>query len=129
VKTDAGWKAVYTVESPEIWFEDFGSVELSGGRMHVELDPLFLQTVTVNSQHPMKVFVTQTSGEPVAVVVNKGTTGFDLASTNGASASFDYRIIAKRKGYEDKRLDAAPSPDEVRGSAEAPTPVKQYGNN
>ena len=37
--------AVYAMESPEVWFEDFGSAQLIGGVAHVRLDPKFSMTV------------------------------------------------------------------------------------
>ena len=117
VKVDNGeYRLLYSQESPEVWFEDFGEGELVGGRAHIELDPLFLQTVTINTQNPMKVFVQLTSGDPMNVVVNKGTTGFDVVAQDfKSSAKFDYRIVAKRKGFENVRLArmGGPTPEEM----------------
>ena len=106
VKVDNGeYLAVYCQESPENWFEDFGEGQLNNGSVHIELDPLFIKTVTIDNRHPMKVFITLTSGEPMNFVVNKGNTGFDLVvSDKTSNATFDYRVVAKRKGYEDIRL-------------------------
>jgi hypothetical protein len=102
---DYGRRAVYCTESPEVWFEDFGSSRLVNGRAHIELDPVFRQTVTINSQNPMKVFVTPTDGSAIALGVTKGLTGFDVVGPAGSNASFDWRIVAKRAGYETHRLD------------------------
>jgi hypothetical protein len=97
---------LYCQESPEVWFEDFGEGELSNGKSHVELDPLFLQTVTINAQYPMKVFV-QLNDECNGVFVKRGTIGFDVTELNNgkSNAHFTYRIVAKRKGCETKRLE------------------------
>ncbi len=106
VEVDGESRQLYSQESPEVWFEDFGEGELVNGRAHIELDPIFLKTVTIDTRHPMKVFVQLTSGEPVPVVVTKGTTGFDVKVADATSnASFDYRVVTKRKGYEDVRLE------------------------
>lgn len=107
VKVDNGeYRSVYCQESPEVWFEDFGEGQLVNGRTHIEIDPLFLQTVTINNQHPMKVFIQLNDENCKGTAVKRGTTGFDvielLAGTS--NASFSYRIVAKRKGYEDRRL-------------------------
>jgi hypothetical protein len=105
VKTGRGHRLLSCMESPEVWFEDFGEGKLLNGKAHVELDPLFLETVTINADHPMKVFVQLTSGEPMNVVVQKGLTGFEVVADDLTSmASFDWRIVAKRKGYENERL-------------------------
>lgn len=106
VEVDGESRQLYSQESPEVWFEDFGEGELVNGRAHIELDPIFLKTLTIDARHPMKVFVQLTSGEPVPVVVTKGTTGFDVRVADATSnVSFDYRVVAKRKGYEDVRLE------------------------
>ncbi len=105
VKTGKGHRLLSVIESPEIWFEDFGEGTLVNGKAHIELDPLFLETVTISVEHPMKVFVQLTSGDPMNVVVKKGLTGFDVVAENLVSmASFDWRIVAKRKGYETERM-------------------------
>ena len=105
VRTSEGPTEMYTIESPEIWFEDFGSGQLVNGRCHIELDPLFLETVTIDEEHPMKVFV-QLKDDCNGVYVKTYKTGFDVIELhNGKSnARFDYRVIAKRKGYEDRRM-------------------------
>jgi hypothetical protein len=102
---DYGRRAVYCVESPEVWFEDFGSSKLVNGRAHIELDPVFRQTVAINAQNPMKVFVTPTDGSAIALGTTKGLTGFDVVGPDGSNASFDWRAVAKRAGYETHRLD------------------------
>jgi len=118
VKVDNGeYRLVYCQESPENWFEDFGEGQLINGKTHIELDPLFLQTVTINSQHQMKVFIQLNDENCKGTAVKRGTTGFDVVELqNGTSnASFSYRIVAKRKGYEDRRLAKleGPTPEEM----------------
>ncbi|MBI1871397.1 MAG: hypothetical protein HYS07_09420, partial [Chlamydiae bacterium] len=106
VETSKGQTALYCQESPELWFEDFGEGALISGRAHVDLDALFLEMITVDVTHPMKVFV-QLNDDCKGVYVRRGETGFDVVELqNGKSnAHFTYRIVAKRKGYEDKRLE------------------------
>ncbi|MBN1426007.1 hypothetical protein JXA88_15770, partial [Candidatus Fermentibacteria bacterium] len=106
VKTSKGPTLMYCQESPENWFEDFGEGQLVSGRAHIELDPVFLETVTIDAANPMKVFV-QLGDDSRGVFVRKGTTGFDVVETQGGASSipFDYRVIAKRQGFEAKRLD------------------------
>ena len=122
VKVDNGeYRLLSCQESPELWFEDFGEGQLVNGRVHIELDPLFLQTVTINGQHPMKVFVQLNDENCKGTAVKRGTTGFDVIELqNGTSnASFSYRIVAKRKGYEDRRLAKmeGPTPEEIAGQS------------
>ncbi len=113
---DENYRVVYCQESPEYWFEDFGNGKLLNGRANVELDSRFLATVTVDEKHEMKVFV-QLEDECNGVYVEKGTKGFNVVElANGKSnAAFSYRVVAKRKGYEDKRLDLlkGPTPEQM----------------
>jgi len=106
VRTSRGPTLLYCQESPENWFEDFGEGQLRGGQIHVELDPLFLETVTIDNAHPMKVFV-QLEGDCNGVYVSKGVTGFDVIelAKGTSSVPFSYRVVAKRAGFEDRRLD------------------------
>jgi hypothetical protein len=105
VKLSKGHRLLYAQESPEIWFEDFGEGRLENGKAHIELDPLFLETVTINADHPMKVFV-QLKDDCKGTFVKTGETGFDVHELQGgtSNASFSYRIVAKRKGYENERM-------------------------
>lgn len=106
VRTSKGPRELYCVESPEIWFTEVGSGKLINGRAHIELDPLFLETVTIDENNPMKVIITLTD-EANGVYIKKGKTGFDVIELNGgkSNATFDYIVYAKRKGYENKRLE------------------------
>lgn len=106
VKTSKGPTLLYCQESPESWFEDFGEGQLSAGRCHIELDPLFLETVTINETNPMKVFI-QLNDDCNGTFVERGQTGFDVIELQRgqSSARFTYRVVAKRCGFEGKRLD------------------------
>jgi hypothetical protein len=46
------------------------------------------------------------------------TTGFKVMELGGgnSSAHFAYRVVAKRKGYEKTRLEAAEDPGSIYGS-------------
>ncbi len=100
-----GRRRLHGVQSPEVWCEDFGSVSLADGTARVELDPIFLETVVINDDSPMYVYLQQTSGDPVLVVVDKGRTGFEVKGPARCNAGFDFRVAAKRAGFEDSRLE------------------------
>jgi hypothetical protein len=106
IKTSQGPTLLYCQESPENWFEDFGEARLIAGRCHIELDPLFLETLTIDDRNPMKVFV-QLNDDCGGVYVERGSTGFDVIELQGgkSNARFTYRVVAKRQGFEEKRLD------------------------
>jgi hypothetical protein len=111
VATSQGHRKLYCQESPELWFEDFGEGELMGGLARIELDPLFLETVTINDEHPMKVFI-QLNDDCNGVYVKRQKTGFQVIELYGgnSSAHFTYRVVAKRKGYQKTRLEATADP-------------------
>jgi hypothetical protein len=114
VATSQGLRKLYSQESPEAWFEDVGEGQLAGGKAHIDLDPLFLETVTINEQQPMKVFI-QLNDDCRGVYVQRQATGFEVKELGGGSSSahFTYRVMAKRKGFEQARLEAAPEPVKV----------------
>jgi len=108
VPTSYGPVELYTEEAADVWFTDYGEARLDKGRAHVDIDPAFLETVTIDGKHPVKVFV-QLMGEANGVYVQRGTTGFEVIELNNGQsrAEFTYRIVAKRKGYETLRLAKA----------------------
>ncbi len=99
-------RLVYCQESPEVWFEDFGEGQLKQGKADIQLDPTFLKTVTISEEHPMKVFI-QLNDDCNGVYVKRGNTGFSVVELNNgkSDAHFTYRVVAKRKGYENVRLE------------------------
>ncbi|MDP4199674.1 MAG: hypothetical protein Q8922_03625 [Bacteroidota bacterium] len=106
-----GWRKLYCEEAAEVFFTDYGSGHLVNGHAHINLDPTFLATVTIDSADPMRVFL-QMNSEIAGAYVVKGATGFDVIENGNphSNGEFDYRVVAKRKGYESVRLEAAPSP-------------------
>jgi hypothetical protein len=104
VDGDARKVALYAVESPENWFEDAGSGQLSNGSAVISLESTFAQTVNVEMEY--HVFLTPKGDCEGLYVSNETPTGFEVHELrNGhSSIAFDCRIMAKRKGYEQIRL-------------------------
>jgi hypothetical protein len=84
------------VESPEHWFEDFGSARLKRGRATVTLDADFAKVVTVNGY---RVFLTPEGDCKGLYVRSKRGASFEVRELQGGTSSvaFSYRIVAKRK--------------------------------
>jgi hypothetical protein len=97
--------ALHSIESPENWFEDFGSGQLSNGAAVVSLEPTFAQTV--NTSVDYHVFLTPKGDSRGLYVTNETATSFEVREQGGGTSSiaFDYRIVAKRKGFENVRLE------------------------
>jgi hypothetical protein len=104
--TGAGARRVetYSMQSPENWFEDFGSGALSNGAATIKLDPTFTQTVNTGTEY--HVFLTPNGDSKGLYVSQKTATSFEVREQGGgiSSVAFDYRIVAKRVGYEKVRL-------------------------
>ncbi|MES2556170.1 MAG: hypothetical protein V4604_08475 [Bacteroidota bacterium] len=109
VPTSKGNQLLYVTEAPEVWFEDLGGGTLVNGEATIQLDPLFLETVVIDADHPMRVFI-QMEGESQEVYVTKGTTSFTVKERNGgnSNAEFSYRIMAKRLHFQDHRFGNDP---------------------
>jgi hypothetical protein len=101
---DHGPVKLYALESPENWFEDFGTAALDGGEATVAIEPVF--AATVNLEQDYHVFLTPL-GDCALYVAEKSPVAFTVRAHDGAACSieFDYRIVAKRRGYEDVRLE------------------------
>jgi len=101
-----GQRSLYALESTEVWFEDFGLAQLQDGVAVVTIDPLFAETVNLAVGY--HVFLTPVDGWAALYVVNKTPTSFEVRDANGkANIAFDYRLVAKRLGYEGVRLEPA----------------------
>jgi hypothetical protein len=102
---DGKQTAVYAMQSAENWLEDAGSGQLSNGSARIEFDPGFGQTVNAGVEY--HVFLTPNGDSRGLYVSHKTATSFEVHEQGGGASSiaFDYRIMAKRKGYENVRLE------------------------
>jgi hypothetical protein len=109
VATDEGSHLLYSEESSEVWFSDYGFGQLQSGKAVITIDPLFAQTV--NLAEPYHVFV-QVYGDAEVYVSNRTPQSFEVHLRDGdPSVEFSYRLVAKRLGFEDDRLEPAPWAD------------------
>jgi hypothetical protein len=108
VETDQGGTLLYSEESTEVWFSDYGFGTLDDGVAQINIDPLYAQTV--NLDEPYHVFL-QAYGDAQIYVTNRTAQSFEVHLSQGdGSVEFSYRIVAKRLGYEDDRLELSPGP-------------------
>jgi hypothetical protein len=97
--------ALYAVESPENWFEDFGTAHMTNGVASVRLDQDFLAAVdTASGYH---VFVVPNGPCGTLYVAKKGASAFEVREIGQhlCKAGFDYRVVAKRLGFEKLRME------------------------
>jgi hypothetical protein len=104
--TTGGGRTVetYAMHSPENWMEDFGSGALQNGVAVVNIDPAFAETVSQTADY--HVFITPNGDSKGLYVIRKTAASFEVRESSGgtSSLSFDYRIVAKRRGLEAQRL-------------------------
>src|SRR5580658_5611977 len=95
---------MYAVQSPQNWYEDFGTDELKNGVAMVALDPQFADVANTGVDY--HVFLTPNGDCKGLYVTRKTAAGFEVHELGGgrASISFDYRIVARRKGMETIRM-------------------------
>jgi hypothetical protein len=109
---DGSHRRLYCMESPESWFEDFGTGRLECGRAHVPIDPDFAAMVDLTDYH---VFVTEQDSHQHLIVKDRTMTGFaveadeEIAQLKGKKAAdvsgiFSWRVVARRKDIAAKRL-------------------------
>ncbi len=109
---------VFSMESPEVWFEDFGSGSLTVGSTIISLDSMFVQTVNLAMGY--HVFLTPKGDCKGLFVSGETNQGFEVRELSGGKSNveFDYRIVAHRNGYEAERLPAAIMPVAAKLSPE-----------
>jgi len=102
-----GERKLYADESAEVYFFDRGGGQLVNGVAVIALDPIWLETVTIDADHPMRVQITLTGDCNGVYVAEKTATSFTVRELRGgtSNATFDWEVAAKRKGYEDVRLE------------------------
>lgn len=102
IQTTAGWTKINAYETAEYYFGDLGTaVTDDTSTVRIGIEPLFNETV--NTDIPYQVFVTS-YGEGYAWVAERGINYFVIKSSV-PNLEIGYEIKAKRKGYENVRLE------------------------
>jgi hypothetical protein len=96
--------ALYSMQAPENWFEDIGSGQLRHGAAVVNLEAEYAQAANTGMEY--HVFLTPKGDCKGLYVSNETGSSFEVHELGGGSSSigFDYRIVARRKGYENIRM-------------------------
>lgn len=92
-------------ESAYAWFSTEGEAKLTNGRARIDLDPKWLETVTINDTNKLRAFITfyGTHGD---FYVERDLTGFTVIDPSGGNAEFSWKVEAKQRGYENTYLEA-----------------------
>jgi hypothetical protein len=93
---DRTQRVLHCMESPEHWFEDFGTARLKNGRATVKLDGDFAKVIKSAGYH---VFVTPEGDCRGLYVRGKTAASFEVRELGGgkSSVAFSYRIAGRRR--------------------------------
>lgn len=96
-------RIMFAPEAPEIVFQDYGVGQLVNGQVYIALDPVLKNSLHIDNEHPLKVFVTLEGDCNGVYVTNKSADGFTVKELqNGTSnVSFSWQIVANRADTED----------------------------
>jgi hypothetical protein len=112
---DGSRRRLYCMESPDSWFEDFGTGALADGGQ-VRLDPDFAATVDTTNYH---VFLTEYDDNNGLYVTDRTNEGFTMRAKSSRTAhktSFSYRVVSKRKDVEAPRFLPVTVPANLQSS-------------
>jgi hypothetical protein len=93
---DGTHRALYCMESPEVWFEDFGAARLKRGRAVVKIDANFAKVI---KRGDYRVFVTPEGDCRGLYIRGKRAASFEVRELAGgkSNVAFTYRIVGRRK--------------------------------
>src|SRR5262249_26743488 len=109
---DGSKRVLHCMESPEHWFEDFGTARLKRGRALVKLDADFAKVIKRGDYH---VFLTSRGDCRGLYVRRQGGLSFEVRELAGgkSSVAFSYRIVGHRKDIKRHKrfakIDTGPS--------------------
>jgi hypothetical protein len=93
---DGTHRVLYCMESPELWFEDFGTAKLRRGRAVVKLEADFAKVI---KRGDYRVFPAPEGDCHGLYVRRKSANSFEVRELMGgkSNVTFSYRIVGRRK--------------------------------
>ncbi len=107
---DGTLRVLYSMESPESWFEDFAEGTLKRGKATVKIAGDFLRCIRRGVFH---VFLTPLADCKGLYVHRRSAGAFEVRELGGGTSTlkFSYRVVAKRKDVAGKRLEKVALPE------------------
>jgi hypothetical protein len=95
---------LYAVEAADNWFEDAGFGRLSNGSAVIRFESAFSQTINPSVEY--HIFLTPKGDCEGLYVSHESPEGFEVHELRGGQSNiaFDFRIMARRKGFENVRM-------------------------
>ena len=119
---DGSRRRLYSLESPQSWFEDFGEATLANGSAEVPIDQEFIAVAAP----PYHIFITPYGESRGLYVAARSPQSFRVREHGGGASSiaFSYRIVGRRKDIAGERFARVAEPQTVDlGSAAKPVPI------
>ena len=95
-----GKRLLYAYETPENFFADYGEGKVKNGSVIVGIEPVYGETVNTDD---FSYYVYLTPKAPGSIYVSEKHADHFVVS--GDDIGFDWNIVAKRRGFEDMRLE------------------------
>ena len=105
---DGSLRRLYSMESPESWFEDFGEKKLVKGKAEVTVDPGYAAVV----RGEYHIFITPYGDSNGLYVSRRTRRRFVVREQKGGKSTltFSYRLVARRKDIAGPRLQKVSPP-------------------
>lgn len=110
-------------ESPEYWYQDYGTVQMTNGKATIVLDKILEDIIIVDEQNPIRVICT-----PVAMpyfngitIMNQTSNSVEILELNGGthSGKLQYQLVTKPKtNFGEGRFPQAPGPAYLKADKE-----------
>lgn len=110
-------------ESPEYWYQDYGTVELVNGKATIYLDEILADIIVVNEENPIRVTCTPV-GMPYfngITIMSQTSNSVEILELNGGnhSGKLQYQLVVKPKtNYGEGRFPQAPGPGYLKSDKE-----------
>jgi hypothetical protein len=121
-KLDGAAHAVTSIQSPEVWVEDFGRANLADSQAVVVIASDFAGVADLAAEY--NVFLTPLGDSLGLYVSNMTATSFEVHEQNGGRSNipFSYRIVARQAGSENVRLPVITLPASTQAPRQADNP-------
>lgn len=110
-------------ESPEYWYQDYGSVNMVNGKATIILDEILADVSVIDDENPIRVICTSV-GMPYfngITIMSQTNKSVEILELNGGnhSGKLQYQIVVKPKtNYGEGRFQQAPGPAFLKADKE-----------
>ena len=110
-------------ESPEYWYQDYGTVNMVNGKATIVLDDILADIIIVDEENPIRVICTPV-GMPYfngVTIMSQTSKTVEILELNGGnhSGKLQYQLVVKPKtNYGEGRFPQAPGPAYLKADKE-----------